>query len=288
VESLRRNHLRDRQEDLFTRDSFATPTSRPSTRRSSSKREFGDNDYSTSRASASSARRCFQRIAKHSGRNKLIVAALHREPRALRQETIVFATDTLHAQTRRASFSTSSARRRKRLRRLLAQGLAGGHERVSRRGDADRPRERRDADRGFDAPKTRTVFIAPPHPLRGAPLADDRPRPSRAAAGGMPTRIVVTFLDTGRIRRSRHGVRRPGRTCRRAEAAAQHPKQLIPVSAELIARPTTSSRATSAAASQGSISACPTAGTSGRRSSPTTCSAARPRVREPARGLRGV
>jgi len=225
VESLRRNHLRDRQEGPLQQGDPPTPHSRPSTRRSSSSASSATTTTSTSRASGELGPAVLQRIAKHSGRNKLIVEH-YIANRERYGKTIVFAPTTLHAQTLASEFfSTSSARRRKPTSSTTRAGLAGGHERVSRRGDADRPRERRDLTEGFDAPKTRTVFIA--RPTRSEALLSQMiGRALRGPLAGRECRRASRHLPRhlGAVRRSRHGVRRPGRTCRRAEAAAQHPE----------------------------------------------------------------
>lgn len=134
-----------------------------------------------------------QRLAKNAHRNALIVEHYKRE-REKYGPTIVFAADTLHAQTLSDEFKK--------------QGVDADHVDYSRKNSheiIERYRNHRKPDvlvnvemltEGFDAPHTRTVFIA--RPTRSAGLLSQMVgRALRGPrSGGNDVAHLVTFLDT--------------------------------------------------------------------------------------------
>ncbi len=137
--------------------------------------------------------RVLERLARNAGRNRLIVEH-YVQKKDVYGPTIVFAADTLHAQTLAEEFQRA--------------GVDADYVDYSR-ADAQEVIERYRKDRkpdvlvnvemlteGFDAPHTRTVFIARPTRSEGL-LAQMVGRALRGkGSGGNERAYLVTFLDT--------------------------------------------------------------------------------------------
>lgn len=133
------------------------------------------------------------RLGRSAHRNKLIVEQYlkHREKYG---PTIVFATDTLHAQTLAEEFQKAGVERADYVdySRKNAAEITGRYE----RGDLDVLVNVQMLTEGYDAPRTRTVFIA--RPTRSESLVVQMVgRALRGKrAGGNDVAYLVTFLDT--------------------------------------------------------------------------------------------
>ncbi|HRG94682.1 MAG TPA: DEAD/DEAH box helicase [Polyangiaceae bacterium] len=178
---------------LFNKEILATPTYRTVKTNIEFEREFTAEDYAHVTKFGELGASVLGRVAKHSGRNGLIVKH-YLEHREIYGQTIVFAADTLHAQTLAKEFKAS--------------GVDADYVDYSRRDSQAVMAEYRDRGKpmvlanvemlteGFDAPKTRTVFIA--RPTRSdALLAQMVGRALRGKqAGGNTEAFLVTFVDT--------------------------------------------------------------------------------------------
>ncbi len=156
-----------------------------------------------------------ERLGKSAHRNKLIVEH-YLKNRQKYGPTIVFATDTLHAQTLADEFRKAGLERVDHVdySRKNASAII---ERYAKR-EIDVIVNVEMLTEGFDAPHTRTVFIA--RPTRSESLVVQMVgRALRGKrAGGNEQANLVTFLDTwSHVRRPRRRVRARGR--RRADDA---------------------------------------------------------------------
>lgn len=195
-------------------------------------REFTDADRSYLARYGELGPRVLERVAKHAGRNRLIVQHYLANSEKYGQ-TIVFAADTLHAQTLAGEFKH--------------QGVDADYVDYSRKDSMTVMNAFRDTAKpivlanvemlteGFDAPKTRTVFIA--RPTRSEALLSQMiGRALRGPrAGGNKDAYLVTFLDTWEQFDvlDTTTVVRPG-PVDGPQQKLRLPAKLIPISAELV------------------------------------------------------
>lgn len=178
---------------LFQKGILATPNTKTVNTNIEFEREFTDKDYTHLARFGDLGPSVLDRIAKHAGRNKLIVKH-YVEHKDLYGQTIVFAADTLHAQTLAKEFAVA--------------GIDADFVDYSRKDSQAVMTAYRDRAKpmvlanvemlteGFDAPKTRTVFIARPT-KSDALLAQMVGRALRGPhAGGNEQAYLVTFVDT--------------------------------------------------------------------------------------------
>jgi superfamily II DNA or RNA helicase len=218
---------------LFQKGILATPSQRTVNTNIEFEREFSEGDYNHLAKFGDLGPSVLSRIAKHGGRNKLIVNH-YLEHRDLYGQTIVFAADTLHAQTLAKEFATA--------------GVDADYVDYSRKDSQSVMSAYRDRAKpmvlanvemlteGFDAPKTRTVFIARPT-KSDALLAQMVGRALRGPqAGGNEEAYLVTFVDTWQ----QFSVLDTSFVVEGGEVTpdgttSRLPSQLIPISHELIA-----------------------------------------------------
>jgi superfamily II DNA or RNA helicase len=156
-------------------------------------KDFTPEDYKYLARYGEIGPRVLDRLAKNAHRNALIVAH-YLQKKETYGPTIVFAADTLHAHTLSEEFKKS--------------GVDADHVDYSRKNAQEiieRYREKRKPDvlvnvemltEGFDAPHTRTVFIARPTRSEGL-LSQMVGRALRGRlSGGNDVAHLVTFLDT--------------------------------------------------------------------------------------------
>lgn len=156
-------------------------------------KEFTDEDYKYLERFGELAPSVLARLAKNASRNELIVDH-YLKKKATYGPTIVFAADTLHASTLASEFKK--------------KGVDADYVDYSRDDAQDvilRYQEKKKPDvlvnvemltEGFDAPHTRTVFIARPTRSEGL-LAQMVGRALRGKqSNGNETAYLVTFLDT--------------------------------------------------------------------------------------------
>lgn len=195
-------------------------------------KDFTAEDYKYLERYGEIAPQVLHRLAKHAHRNTLIVEH-YKQKRETYGPTIVFAADTLHAQTLAEEFNKN--------------GVDADHVDYSRKDAQDvleRYRTQRKPDvlvnvemltEGFDAPHTRTVFIARPTRSEGL-LAQMVGRALRGKqSGGNEVAHLVTFLDTW----EQFNVLDAEYVLREAEDKEQEPvapshTTLIPIPVELV------------------------------------------------------
>lgn len=195
-------------------------------------REFTPQDYAHVSRFGELGPAVLDRVARHAGRNKLIVEHYlkHRE---VYGKTILFAADTLHAQTLADEFKR--------------QGVDADYVDYSRKDSQGVMSAYRDTPKpvvlanvemlteGFDAPKTRTVFIA--RPTRSEALLSQMiGRALRGLrAGGNAEAYLVTFLDTWeQFDPIDTGVVVTTGPVEEPTTPPNIPKKLVPISAELV------------------------------------------------------
>jgi len=195
-------------------------------------REFTPSDYAHLARFGELGPAVLERLARHAGRNKLIVEH-YIQHRDVYGKTILFAADTLHAQTLAEEFKR--------------QGVDADYVDYSRKDSQAVMTAYRDTSKpavlanvemlteGFDAPKTKTVFIA--RPTRSEALLSQMiGRALRGVkAGGNAEAFLVTFLDTWEqfdpLETATVVSTGPVED---APAASRLPPKLIPISAELV------------------------------------------------------
>lgn len=217
---------------LFNKGILATPMLETVNTKIEFEREFTPADYSHLARFGELGPSVLNRVATHSGRNKLIVEhyVANREKYG---KTIVFAADTLHAQTLSAEFKH--------------QGIDADYVDYSRKDSQSVMNSYRDTAKpmvlanvemlteGFDAPKTHTVFIV--RPTRSEALLSQMiGRALRGLlAGGNAEAHLVTFLDTWQqfdVLDTEFIV--GGGLVEEGPKAPHIPAKLIPISAEMI------------------------------------------------------
>ncbi len=217
---------------LFNKGILATPVLETVNTKIEFEREFTEADYAHLARFGELGPNVLDRLAKHSGRNKLIVQhyVAHREKYG---KTIVFAADTLHAQTLAAEFTH--------------QGIDADYVDYSRKDSQSVMNAYRDTStpmvlanvemltEGFDAPKTKTVFIV--RPTRSEALLSQMiGRALRGTmAGGNAEAHLVTFLDTWQqfdVLDTEYVV--AGGPVEDTKRPPVIPAKLIPISAELV------------------------------------------------------
>ncbi len=133
------------------------------------------------------------RLAKNAGRNEMIVDQYLKKPGTY-GPTIVFAADTLHAQTLAGEFKKKGVDAD-----YVDYSRDDAQEVIQRYQDKKKPDVLVNVEmltEGFDAPHTRTVFIARPTNSEGL-LSQMVGRALRGKqSGGNDTAYLVTFLDT--------------------------------------------------------------------------------------------
>lgn len=181
---------------LFNKGILATPRLETVNTKIEFEREFAEADYKHLARFGELGPAVLQRIANHSGRNKLIVEH-YIANRERYGKTIVFATDTLHAQTLATEFQHQLGKKEQAdfvdYSRKDSQSVMNAFR------DNAAPLVLANVEmltEGFDAPKTRTVFIA--RPTRSEALLSQMiGRALRGPqAGGNAEAHLVTFLDT--------------------------------------------------------------------------------------------
>jgi ATP-dependent helicase IRC3 len=179
--------------ELTDRDILATPSFETVKTNVNLEKDFTPEDYKHLERFGELGPSVLARLAKHAGRNQLIVEH-YLKKRGTYGPTIVFAADTLHAQTLSGEFKKA--------------GVDADYVDYSRDDAQDiilKYQEKKKPDvlvnvemltEGFDAPHTRTVFIARPTRSEGL-LAQMVGRALRGKeSGGNDTANLVTFLDT--------------------------------------------------------------------------------------------
>lgn len=156
-------------------------------------RDFTDADLDYLRRYGDLAPAVLERVATHSGRNDLI-ARHYLSDREKYGPTIVFAADALHAKT-----LTETFRRHGIEADYVDYTRKDAHQVMADYRERKRPPVLINVEmltEGFDAPHTRTVFIA--RPTRSESLVMQMVgRALRGpVAGGNPEAFLVTFLDT--------------------------------------------------------------------------------------------
>jgi len=156
-------------------------------------REFDSNDFTHLAKFGDLGPQVLNRIAKHAGRNKLIVEH-YLENRELYGKTLVFAVDVLHARTLASEFKEQGVAAdyvdytRSDCKAVMDAYKASIHPEVLINVDM--------LTEGFDAPKTQTVFLARPSRSE-ALLSQMTGRALRGTqAGGTEMAYLVTFVDT--------------------------------------------------------------------------------------------
>lgn len=217
---------------LFNKGILATPMLETVNTKIEFEREFTPADYAHLARFGELGASVLNRVAKHSGRNKLIVEhyVAHREKYG---KTIVFAADTLHAQTLAEEFKH--------------QGVDADYVDYSRKDSQSVMSDYRDTAKpmvlanvemlteGFDAPKTHTVFIV--RPTRSEALLSQMiGRALRGLlAGGNAEAHLVTFLDTWQqfdVLDTEFVV--SGGAVEETAKALRIPAKLIPISGEMV------------------------------------------------------
>lgn len=179
--------------DLVQSGILATPIKETVETKVEMEREFTPEDFRHLQRYGELAEPVLQRLAKHAGRNQLIVDH-YRKNADLYGKTILFAANTLHAQTLATEFAKA--------------GITADYVDYTRKDSGtvmDAFRDREDPvvianvemlTEGFDAPRTKSVFIA--RPTRSEALLSQMVgRALRGtAAGGTDTAYLVTFVDT--------------------------------------------------------------------------------------------
>lgn len=179
--------------ELVEKGILAAPSFETIKTRVEAEREFTPQDHEYLKRFGDIAPSVLSRLAKNASRNRLIVEQ-YAKNRARYGPTIVFAADTLHCATLAEEFRKA--------------GIEADYVAYDRKNSNDiisRYQERREPDvlvnvemltEGFDAPHTRTVFIA--RPTRSESLLTQMV--GRALRGrqsnGNETAFLVTFLDT--------------------------------------------------------------------------------------------
>jgi superfamily II DNA or RNA helicase len=218
---------------LFNKGILATPRLETVNTKIEFEREFTQEDYAHLTRFGELGPAVLGRLAKHAGRNRLIVEH-YVAKREIYGQTIVFAADTLHAQTLAAEFNKHEPG----LADYVDYSRKDSHSVMSAFRDRGKPQVLVNVEmltEGFDAPKTRTVFIV--RPTRSeALLAQMIGRALRGPlAGGNEEAHLVTFLDTWQqfdVLETEYVV---GRGEVEAEPAKSRlPAKLIPISAELV------------------------------------------------------
>jgi hypothetical protein len=196
-------------------------------------REFTPDDYKHLERYGDLAPAVLARLATNATRNGLIVRQ-YKEHAHKYGPTIVFATDTLHARTLAKEFQTAG---------VDADFVDYG------RGDAQAVIEKYQARRGpqvlvnvemltegFDAPHTRTVFIARPTNSEGL-LSQMVGRALRGGrSGGNDVAFLVTFVDTWKqfdVLDTEYAVR-GGEVTPPPAPQATEPRRSVPIPPELI------------------------------------------------------
>jgi ATP-dependent helicase IRC3 len=179
---------------LFNKGILATPRLETVNTKIEFEREFTPEDYAHLTRFGELGPAVLGRLAKHAGRNRLIVEHYVAKSEVYGQ-TIVFAADTLHAQTLAAEFN----KHQPGLADYVDYSRKDSHTVMNAFRDHGKPQVLVNVEmltEGFDAPKTRTVFIV--RPTRSeALLAQMIGRALRGRlAGGNEEAHLVTFLDT--------------------------------------------------------------------------------------------
>jgi superfamily II DNA or RNA helicase len=179
---------------LFNKGILATPRLETVNTKIEFEREFTPEDYAHLARFGELGPAVLGRLAKHAGRNRLIVEH-YLARREIYGQTIVFAADTLHAQTLAAEFNKHEPG----LADYVDYSRKDSHSVMTAFRDRGKPQVLVNVEmltEGFDAPKTRTVFIV--RPTRSeALLAQMIGRALRGRlAGGNEEAHLVTFLDT--------------------------------------------------------------------------------------------
>jgi len=181
------------RQELTNRDILATPDYETVKTEVNLEREFTSDDLKHIERYGEIGPQVLKRLSRHSMRNKLIVEH-YQKKKDIYGPTIVFAGDTLHAQTLAEEFKKV--------------GVDADHVDYSRK-DAQRVIEQFQKQKkpdvlvnvemlteGFDAPHTRTVFIARPT-MSESLVAQMVGRALRGKqSGGNEVAHLVTFLDT--------------------------------------------------------------------------------------------
>lgn len=218
---------------LFNNGILATPDLETVNTKIEFEREFTPADYAHLSRFGELGPAVLTRLAKHAGRNRLIVEH-YLGKRDYYGQTIVFAADTLHAQTLAAEFN----KHEKGLADYVDYSRKDSHAVMAAFRDQAKPKVLVNVEmltEGFDAPKTRTVFIV--RPTRSEALLSQMiGRALRGlAAGGTAEAHLVTFLDTWQqfdVLDTEYVVR--GGPVEPPRTGPNPPTTLIPVSAELV------------------------------------------------------
>jgi ATP-dependent helicase IRC3 len=217
---------------LFNKGILATPRLETVNTKIEFEREFTAEDNAHLARFGELGPAVLARVAKHGGRNRLIVEHYVKN-RDVYGQTIVFAADTLHAQTLAAEFKH--------------QGIDADYVDYSRKDSQSVMNAFRDHAKpmvlanvemlteGFDAPKTKTIFIV--RPTRSEALLSQMiGRALRGPlAGGNAEAHLVTFLDTWQqfdVLDTEYVV--SGGAVEDGAKKPHLPTKLIPISAELI------------------------------------------------------
>ncbi len=195
-------------------------------------REFTEADYDHLSRFGELAPQVLEKIAKHGGRNHLI--AEHYVKHSERYgKTIVFAVDTLHAQTLAKEFRDQGVDADYvDYTRSDSTAIMDGYR------DLPKPQVLVNVEmltEGYDAPKTKTVFLARPTKSESL-LAQMVGRALRGPqAGGTQHAYLVTFVDTWKQFHPLEAeyVVRDGEVDE-AVVRANVPTKLVPIAAELI------------------------------------------------------
>lgn len=218
---------------LFNKGILATPRLETVNTKIEFEREFTPEDSAHLARFGELGPAVLARLAKHAGRNRLIVEHYVAKSDVYRQ-TIVFAADTLHAQTLAAEFNKHEPG----LADYVDYSRKDSHTVMNSFRDHAKPKVLVNVEmltEGFDAPKTRTVFIV--RPTRSeALLAQMIGRALRGRlAGGNEEAHLVTFLDTWQqfdVLETEYVVN-PG-VVETEPGKPRLPTKLIPISAELV------------------------------------------------------
>jgi superfamily II DNA or RNA helicase len=178
---------------LFNKGILATPHLETVATHVEFERDFTPADYAHLSRFGELGPRVLTRLAKHSGRNRLIVE-YYVKNQEIYGQTIVFAVDTLHAQTLVDEFKKAGVDAD-----YVDYTRKDSHAVMSAFRDKAKPKVLVNVEmltEGFDAPKTRTVFLARPTKSE-ALLSQMIGRALRGPlAGGNAEAYLVTFLDT--------------------------------------------------------------------------------------------
>jgi ATP-dependent helicase IRC3 len=218
---------------LFNKGILATPRLETVNTKIEFEREFTPDDYAHLSRFGELGPAVLGRLAKHAGRNRLIVEH-YLANREVYKQTIVFAADTLHAQTLAAEFN----KHEDGLADYVDYSRKDSHTVMNAFRDQAKPRVLVNVEmltEGFDAPRTRTVFIV--RPTRSeALLAQMIGRALRGPlAGGNEEAYLVTFLDTWQqfdVLETEYVI--GGGEVGPEAGKVRTPANLLPISAELV------------------------------------------------------